>query len=63
MLINTLRIDSKTCYSLLKHVAIFVTHRKDNVSECNESSLSNCRVQLIFCKDSKKLYWLFQKKY
>lgn len=41
MLINTLRIDSKTCYSLLKHVAIFVTQRKD----------------------SKKMYWLFQKKY
>ena len=27
---------------------------KDNASECNESLLSNCRVQLIFCKDSGK---------
>ena len=25
--------------------------RKDNANERNESMLSNCRVQLIFCKD------------
>ena len=27
---------------------------KDNANERNESLLSNCRVQLIFCKDTKK---------
>ena len=26
---------------------------KDNANKCNESLLSNCRVQLIFCKDNK----------
>lgn len=26
---------------------------KENASEHNESLLSNCRVQLFFCKDSK----------
>ena len=25
---------------------------KDNANERNESSLSNCRVQLFFCKDT-----------
>ena len=25
---------------------------KDNANECNESLLSNCRVQLVFCKES-----------
>ena len=28
---------------------------KSDASECNESSLSNCRVQLIFCKVKKNL--------
>ena len=32
---------------------------KDNANERNESLLSNCRVQLILCKD-KKIIW---KKY
>ena len=27
---------------------------KDNANERNESLLSNCRVQLILCKDNKK---------
>jgi len=27
---------------------------KENANERNESLLSNCRVQLFFCKDSKK---------
>ena len=27
---------------------------KDNANERNESLLSNCRMQLIFCKDNKK---------
>ena len=27
---------------------------KDNANERNESLLSNCRVQLILCKDKKK---------
>ena len=27
---------------------------KDNANERNESLLSNCRVQLIFCKDTRK---------
>ena len=29
---------------------------KDNANERNESLLSNCRVQLILCKD-KKIIW------
>ena len=28
---------------------------KDYANERNESLLSNCRVQLIFCKDSQKI--------
>ena len=27
---------------------------KDNANERNESLLSNCRMQLILCKDNKK---------
>ena len=29
---------------------------KDNANERNESLLSNCRVQLILCKDKKKIW-------
>ena len=40
---------------------------KDNANERNESLLSNCRVQLIFCKDTyislKSLYLVFGRYY
>ena len=40
---------------------------KDNANERNESLLSNCRVQLIFCKDThislKSLYLVFGRHY
>ena len=41
--------------------------RKDNANERNESLLSNCRVQLILCKDThilqKSLYLVFGRCY
>ena len=40
-------------YQSLFHIFRYFL-RKDNASERNESLLSNCRVQLIFCKDIKK---------
>ena len=40
---------------------------KDNANERNESLLSNCRVQLILCKDThillKSLYLVFGRHY
>ena len=40
---------------------------KDNANERNESLLSNCRVQFIFCKDThilqKSLYLVFGSYY
>ena len=43
--------------SLLEYYAeMQLIFGKDNANERNESLLSNCRVQLILCKD-KKIIW------
>ena len=36
----------------LAYVINYFYRCKDNANERNESLLSNCRVQLIFCKDT-----------
>ena len=43
---------SLLAFSLLIDVVCLIRCCKDSANECNESLLSDCRVQPIFCKDS-----------
>ena len=49
--LSCLLLSNKSIFYLLI-LMIQLSFCKDYASECNESLLSNCRAQLIFCKDT-----------
>jgi len=51
---GTLASPRKACHTLPHHHRLAAQSTgKDNANERNESLLSNCRVQLILCKDNE----------